>query len=216
VRQSFQLQLWYLGVNPGTAVKLGTASLKRLVLGAAPESTLLATCKNDRGLLLGHAFANVWNYPGGNVGWITQLVVSRESRKRYIATMLLQVLKMHDLFINVDCIGLVSSHPAACIALAKLANSHISAINLNFIKENTSKILAVTPIPYLKSPILKGGLFQEDPESGVISSIFTQFFVDHDEPLQVLEEYKNRKEWPLGDLLKEHEFVILVEMMPSV
>jgi len=95
-------------------------------------------------------------------------------------------------------------------------DSHISAINLNFIKENTSKILAVTPIPYLKSPILKGGLFQEDPESGVISSIFTQFFVDHDEPLQVLEEYKNRKEWPLGDLLKGHEFVILVEMMPSV
>jgi hypothetical protein len=55
------------------------------------------------------------------VGWITQLVVDKSVRKRYIATQLLQTLKDHNLFRNVTVVGLVSSHPAACNALAKYA-----------------------------------------------------------------------------------------------
>jgi len=57
----------------------------------------------------------------GVVGWITQLVVDATARKRYIATQLLQTLKLHPLFCNVTTVGLVSSHPAACYALAKYA-----------------------------------------------------------------------------------------------
>jgi uncharacterized membrane protein YGL010W len=57
----------------------------------------------------------------GVVGWITQLVVHRSVRKRYIATQLLQTLKVHPLFQRVTIVGLVSSHPAACNALAKYA-----------------------------------------------------------------------------------------------
>ena len=57
----------------------------------------------------------------GVVGWITQLVVNITVRKRYIATHLLQTLKNHPLFSNVSVVGLVSSHPAACDALAKYA-----------------------------------------------------------------------------------------------
>ena len=43
-------------------------------------------------------------------------------RKRYIATHLLQTLKSHSLFQDVTVVGLVSSHPAACNALAKYAS----------------------------------------------------------------------------------------------
>ena len=75
-------------------------------------------------LLLGHAFATVWESDGCVVGWITQLVVDKTTRRRYIATMLLQALKAHPLFSNVTVVGLVSSHPAACHALAKYAGKH--------------------------------------------------------------------------------------------
>ena len=63
----------------------------------------------------------------GTVGWVTQLVVDMEVRKRRIATQLLQTFKNDKLFANVTAMGLVSSHPAACTALAKYAVSFISS-----------------------------------------------------------------------------------------
>jgi hypothetical protein len=59
----------------------------------------------------------------GVVGWITQLVVDSHVRKQYIATQLLQTLKAHPLFQHVTAVGLISSHPAACNALAKYAGT---------------------------------------------------------------------------------------------
>ena len=44
--------------------------------------------------------------------------------------------------------------------------------------------------------------------TGTISSIFTTFYVDHDEPLEALAFYK--KEWILGELLDDHEFLIIL------
>ena len=104
---------------------------------ANPEKSVLVTCFNGE-QLVGHAFATVWDFEGGLyittlffygafmfspgvVGWITQLVFDATARKCYIATQLLQTLKLHPLFCNVTTVGLVSSHPAACYALAKYA-----------------------------------------------------------------------------------------------
>jgi hypothetical protein len=61
----------------------------------------------------------------GSVGWVTQLVVDMGVRKRWIATQLLQTLKTEPLFANIVAIGLVSSHPAACTALAKYVSKLI-------------------------------------------------------------------------------------------
>jgi hypothetical protein len=36
----------------------------------------------------------------------------------------------------------------------------------------------------------RGILFHNEPEAGVISSVYTAFFVDHDEPLRALEVFK--------------------------
>lgn len=58
----------------------------------------------------------------GTVGWITQLVVDMGVRRRWIATHLLQTLKTDELFANVIAMGLASSHPASCTALAKYAS----------------------------------------------------------------------------------------------
>ena len=62
----------------------------------------------------------------GIVGWITQLVVSSEYRRQGIATVLLHRLRRdtHTAF------GLLSSHPAACLALAKLGSESDAACSI--------------------------------------------------------------------------------------
>jgi hypothetical protein len=210
--------------------------------------------------LIGHAFASVWDYgvsggmydcipmvlykahivsgdPTSNtsvvVGWITQLVVDKTVRQRYIATQLLQVLKAHPLFTSISIIGLVSSHPAACNALAKYAGksilplstrlsqlmvsqaANIYSVDLDFIRDNAAGILAASDIQYLKDAKLSGKLFQEDNDSGAVSSVFTEFYVDHDEPLEVLEQYKAKGQWCLGELLDGHEFLAIFPVMTS-
>ena len=87
----------------------------------------------------------------------------------------------------------------------------IQRVDLAFIKSNAIKVLRSTPVDYLKSPRLRGTLFEEDPiDPAAISSIFTEFYVNHHEPLEVLEEYKSI--WPLGALLDGHEYFVLVKV----
>jgi len=132
--------------------------------------------------------------------------------------------------------GLASSHPAACLALCKSARAFISyfsivtvtklssrstrvgisiqRIDLAFMKSNAIKVLGPTPVEYLKSPCLRGTLFEEQPiDPTAISSIFTKFYVDHHEPLEVLKKYEST--WPLGALLDGHEFFVLVKLEAS-
>lgn len=139
-----------LNNNPGSRVKMSARRLREQCV-AVPNSTILVVCygskKTGQGLddveLVGHAFASVWDFNGGNchfilsittivniyylcrVGWITQLVVSLAKRKRYIATSLLQMLKKSTLFHGITAIGLVSSHPSACHVLFKYAGMEL-------------------------------------------------------------------------------------------
>ncbi|KAG2081373.1 hypothetical protein BD769DRAFT_1377506 [Suillus cothurnatus] len=164
-----------------------------------PKHTVLVTCylqvnPLESPRLYGHAFATVWDYGErrGTFGWVTQLVVDEQVHQRYIVTQLLQSLKLHVLFSRVDIVGLVSSHPTACNALAKYATADIKNIDLGFIREHTSGILGSSPISYLKAAQLMGALFEDNCNSGTISSVFTKFFVDHTEPLEVLSLYKKK------------------------
>src|SRR5437762_12452253 len=71
------------------------------------------------GHLAGNAFACRWTYEGKVICWVTQLVVDRDYRERGLALGLLNDLKQDD----DDIYGLVSSHPAACLAAAKVFGS---------------------------------------------------------------------------------------------
>ncbi len=101
-----------------------------------PAHTTLALCTLNDGSLVGHVFATQWSYgdgisrmanilletrflprPLGLVSWITQLVVHSNHRRRGIATMLLPMLRNGS---GSSAFGLVSSHPAACIALSAI------------------------------------------------------------------------------------------------
>jgi hypothetical protein len=163
----------------------------------------------------------------GVVRWITQLVVDASVRKHYIATQLLQTLKAHPLFQSVTIVGLVSSHPAACNALAKYAgtfylylvgyditNMHwqdvdVYDVDLNFIHDIAADVLASSPIDYLRDVQLSGRLFVEGDSRGAVSCVFTKFYVEHREPLEALEKFKAKGQWCLGELLDGHEYLAL-------
>jgi hypothetical protein len=137
----------------------------------------------------------------GTVGWITQLVVSSAVRKCYIATQLLQTLKRHKLFQNVTAVGLVSSHPAAVSVVAKLCRKfwYLHRLHLASCKE--------------AKPC--GTLFEENCTTGALSCVFTQFYVNHEEPLEALSLFKRNGRWCLGELPEGHEFLVILPVTLS-
>lgn len=69
--------------------------------------------------LAGNVFACRWKVKDKSVCWITQLVVHGDFRERGVAVSLLNCLRRDD----DDIFGIMSSHPAACLAAAKAFGS---------------------------------------------------------------------------------------------
>ena len=69
--------------------------------------------------LAGNVFACRWKVKDKTVCWITQLVVHGDFRERGVAVSLLNCLRRDD----DDIFGIMSSHPAACLAAAKAFGS---------------------------------------------------------------------------------------------
>ncbi|KAF9475129.1 hypothetical protein BDN70DRAFT_865310 [Pholiota conissans] len=195
-------------------VRLPPARLRAECL-SSPERTVLSSCVDrSSGTLVGHAFATVWKYDGGIVGWITQLVVDASHRRRGIATRLVRELKSHPLFSDVTAVGLASSHPASVRVLTKYSDVNLEDVDMDFIARNAERIFSTTPVSYLKlkeGGLLRGSLFQKEKcEAGAVCSVFTNFYIDHREPLGVLETFRKRGVWPFGELLEGHEFLVIV------
>lgn len=176
------------------------------------------------GHLAGNAFACRWAYNNKNVCGVTQLVVHQDYRERRLAMGLLNQLRHND----DDIYGLMSSHPAACVAAVKAFGSKcitISAVNptlnitgsidtvrLDFIKEHAENIIKASPIRYIKDAKLCGSLFDPEDVSGLVSSVNTGFWVDHTEPLEALAWMRDMVDWPLGELHDGHEFFLVLEV----
>ena len=91
----------------------------------------------------------------------------------------------------------------------------IDNIDLSFCHENAKLIIEASPIGYVREMQLRGSLFEKDCTSGAISSVYTEFYVDHEEPLAVLQSFKASGKWTLGELLEGHEFLIIVPVSSS-
>ncbi|KAK9482252.1 hypothetical protein V1527DRAFT_455218 [Lipomyces starkeyi] len=192
--------------KPGSRVRLSKDRLRGQCL---PEG---AACSYVRvtvdGHLAGNAFACRWISNGKTVCWITQLVVHHDFRERGLASGLLNQLREDD----DDIYGLMSSHPAACMAAAKVFGNSINLVNLDFIRKYAEAVMKVSPISYVKDAKLRGSLFDPGDTSGRISCVDSNFFVDHAEPLEALAWVRQEFEWPLGELLEGNEFVIILEV----
>ena len=175
------------------------------------------------GSLAGNAFACRWAYDTKIVCWVTQLVVHPDYRERGLATGLLNQPRHYD----DDIYGIMSSHAAACLAAAKAFGSKrifvyvvnsmlnvtdsINTVRLNFIKEHADEMMKASPIRYVKEAKLRGRLFNPEDFSGLVSSVDTDFWVDHTEPLKVLGWARDTVDWPLGELHDGHEFLLVLE-----
>jgi hypothetical protein len=129
---------------------------------------------------------------------------------------------------NDNIYGLMSSHPAACLAAARAFGSKrmlilvmnptlnilgsITTVRLDFIKEHAEEIMKASPIRYVRDAKLRGSLFDPEDASGLVSSVDTGFWVDHTEPLEALEWVQDTVDWPLGELHDGHEFLLLLEV----
>ena len=177
------------------------------------------------GILAGNAFVCRWKYNGRNVCWITQLVVDKAYRERGLASSLMRSLRLE----TDDMYGIMSSHPAACLAAAKSLGSKcslfydtvsftisdsavgtIEKVSLDFIKANADAVMRASPIPYIRDANLSGTLFDSRDSSGLVSGVNTAFFVDHEEPLEALKMVKEVWQWPLGDLPDGHEYLLVL------
>src|SRR5882762_657750 len=103
--------------------------------------------------------------------------------------------------------------------LITFQDANIYSVDSAFIRDNAKKVLAASDIDYLKRAQLRGRLFQEGSSTdetayGAISSVFTEFYVDHKEPFEVLEKFKAKGRWCLGDLLDGHEYLALFSVAP--
>ena len=101
----------------GSRVKLSKDRLRAQYLPNNVTCSYVRVTIEDR--LAGNAFACRWKYKGNIVCWVTQLVVHSDFRERGLAASLLNQLRQDD-----DTVyGLMSSHPAACLAAAKAFGS---------------------------------------------------------------------------------------------
>lgn len=100
----------------GTPVRLSKERLRNEYLPSGISSYVRVSVN---GHLAGNAFACRWSVDGKTICWVTQLVVHRDYRERGLASGLLNEIKLD----GDDAYGLISSHPAACLAASKAFGS---------------------------------------------------------------------------------------------
>ncbi|KAK3687398.1 hypothetical protein B0T22DRAFT_534810 [Podospora appendiculata] len=197
------------GGTPGERVKMRGSRLRSQCLPAGADCSYVSVTVD--GILAGNVFACRWDYQGRQVCWVTQLVVHRDYRERRLATRLLEKLRDPD----DEIFGIMSSHPAACIALSKAcAGFELQQfMPLEFAREHAAAVMAASPITYVKDAEPRGLLFTAPSggADGLVSAVNSNFFVDHDEPLAALEWLTARGLWPLGELRDGHEFLLVFE-----
>ncbi|KAI9723035.1 MAG: hypothetical protein M1812_001484 [Candelaria pacifica] len=192
-------------LKAGSRVRLNKDRLRSQCLPDGAVCSYIRVYVND--VLAGNAFACRWTYDGKTVCWITQLVVHSQFRERGLAVGMLHHLRQHEDKVY----GIMSSHPAACLAFARAFGNGLKDISLDYISSSAHSIVEVSPVEYIKDARLRGSLFKPDDTSGAVSCVDTNFFVDHDEPLQALESVRKREKWSLGELPEGYEFVLIIE-----
>ncbi|EEP82640.1 predicted protein [Uncinocarpus reesii 1704] len=192
-------------LTPGKRIRLGKRRLRDQYLPDHAATSYVRVTVD--GTLAGNAFICRWRHDDRSICWITQLVVHRNYRGRGLASGLLGSLLMHP----DDVYGIMSSHPFACLAAARSLGMGIEKVPLNFIKDNAEAILKASPVPYIGEAKLRGTLFEGSSSTGLVCGVDTGFFVDHKEPLEALEIVRETRQWPLGNLLDGHEYLLVLQ-----
>ncbi|USP79297.1 uncharacterized protein yc1106_06571 [Curvularia clavata] len=106
--------------------------------------------------------------------------------------------------------GILSSNPAAVMALLRACDHGIENASFDMVKEYGANIMATSPIRYVREAKLKGRVFGIEEGTGTMCCADTNFWVDHAEPLAILAEVKKKITWPFGELPEGCEFLALI------
>lgn len=89
----------------------------------------------------------------------------------------------------------------------------VGGVQLGYIKNHAADIMEASPVDYIRGAKLRGNLFEpsDSVTDGTVSCIDTSFYVDHTEPLEALERVREGHDWPLGELMEGHEFLLILE-----
>ncbi|KIW39876.1 uncharacterized protein PV06_08448 [Exophiala oligosperma] len=191
--------------KPGSRVKMSPQRLRAQCLPDGVDCLYVKATVD--GEVAGNVFACRWKVQEKVVCWVTQLVVHTKFRGRSLAVSLVNFLRQPD----DNIYGIMSSHPLACLAAAKAFRSGINSLSSEFIRDHASNVMKLSPVDYIQTARLRGSLFDERDSTGAVSSVFTNFFVDHAEPLRALDLVRKNLHWPLGELLEGHEFLLMIE-----
>jgi hypothetical protein len=85
---------------------------------------------------------------------------------------------------------------------------------LDFMQACASEVMADSPIAYVKTAKLCGSLFQTGDTgtgSSLVSGVDTNFYVNHEEPLDALAWLQDQGLWQLGHLPDGVEFLLIFE-----
>ncbi|KAF9252606.1 hypothetical protein DTO027I6_3049 [Penicillium roqueforti] len=138
-------------------------------------------------------------------------VVDRHHRGKGFATSLLRILRTdHD-----TIYGVMSSHPAACLAAVKAFDRTIEKVDLDFIAKNANETMSTSPVPYIRDAERCGIIFDGKDTTGIVSGVNTKFFVDHEEPLKALAVVEKKWDWPLGKLPEGYEYLLILPASAS-
>ncbi|KAI3131916.1 hypothetical protein CBS147309_191 [Penicillium roqueforti] len=114
-----------------------------------------------------------------------------------------------------DLQGVMSSHPAACLAAVKAFDRTIEKVDLDFIAKNANETMSTSPVPYIRDAERCGIIFDGKDTTGIVSGVNTKFFVDHKEPLKALAVVEKKWDWPLGKLPEGYEYLLILPASAS-
>ncbi|KAL9624269.1 MAG: hypothetical protein Q9160_001516 [Pyrenula sp. 1 TL-2023] len=189
-------------------IRMSVNMLQRQCLPADTRNIYVCAKVEDR--LIGNVFASHWKYDGQTFCWISQLVVDCTFRKQGLATKLLLRLREGG---TPQGFGILSSHPAAISAALRAFGNGLDHVDLETTKKHARDVLRSAPINYVNNATLYGSLFEDGPKKdGAVSSAFTNFWVDHQEPRDALAAICKRGiHWPFGELMEGHEYLVLIK-----
>lgn len=185
--------------------------LKQQVLPSGADNIYIRMLIDNQ--LAGNVFGTRWVYEGRQMLWVTQLCVSNKFRNQGIAKKLLEALRQDEC-----CVGILSSHPFAILATLRVFGRGPADVDLETTKYHARAVMKSCPVGYVKEAKLRGSLFEDEAsvKDRAISCADTEFWVDHQEPLEALEIVRERGiVWPFGDLPDGHEFLVLVKANES-
>lgn len=83
-------------------------------------------------------------------------------------------------------------------------------VPLDFARNNAADILAASPVSYIQKATPAGTIFEKNG-GDLRCGADTGFHVDQSEAKEAVSELEMRDEWPLGDLIDGHEYLLLFD-----